>query len=250
MGAENQVVIELISFKTLGFYKKPRILRYTNTMQLFNDHYHGFLNWLATPTGRRFLDLELAQFIKPMQGSHGNQLLLIGNAVFHPLLKEGCFANTHAIGLNQLKKKLPYPDEKFDCIILPHVLEFVAEPELIVKEMQRLLYPEGSLLISGFYPRSFSRLLHNFTTSKPKRHDRAAAIPVRNLTKQLQAIELEEIQCTAFALGKWYRYLPLFPTAYVIKAAERREGLTPLRSRAQIIKPRFATGTSLAYEKS
>ncbi len=38
--------------------------------------------------------------------------------------------------------------------MLPHVLEFAAEPHRILREVERVLVPEGQVVIAGFNPLS------------------------------------------------------------------------------------------------
>jgi SAM-dependent methyltransferase len=47
-----------------------------------------------------------------------------------------------------LNQPIPLPDSSFNTIIISEVLEHIAEPELIWKEMTRLLMPGGKILLS------------------------------------------------------------------------------------------------------
>ena len=47
---------------------------------------------------------------------------------------------------------LPYASASIDLIVLPHVLEFAAEPHQILREVERVLIPEGQVIICGFNP--------------------------------------------------------------------------------------------------
>jgi SAM-dependent methyltransferase len=50
--------------------------------------------------------------------------------------------------------ELPFASESIDLLVLPHVLEFAADPHQILREVERVLRPEGRLIISGFNPAS------------------------------------------------------------------------------------------------
>jgi SAM-dependent methyltransferase len=50
--------------------------------------------------------------------------------------------------------ELPFASESIDLIVLPHVLEFAADPHQILREVDRVLRPEGRLVIYGFNPAS------------------------------------------------------------------------------------------------
>ena len=48
--------------------------------------------------------------------------------------------------------ELPFAAESLDLLLLPHLLEFSEEPHQILREAERVLRPEGELIVSGFNP--------------------------------------------------------------------------------------------------
>ncbi|MBU1425924.1 MAG: class I SAM-dependent methyltransferase [Gammaproteobacteria bacterium] len=48
--------------------------------------------------------------------------------------------------------ELPFASDSLDLVVLPHVLEFAENPHQIIREVARVLRPEGNLIISGFNP--------------------------------------------------------------------------------------------------
>lgn len=50
--------------------------------------------------------------------------------------------------------ELPFASQSLDLVVLPHVLEFSREPHQILREVERVLIPEGQVIISGFNPAS------------------------------------------------------------------------------------------------
>jgi SAM-dependent methyltransferase len=50
--------------------------------------------------------------------------------------------------------ELPFASQSLDLVIMPHVLEFAAEPHQVLREVERVLIPEGQLIICGFNPAS------------------------------------------------------------------------------------------------
>jgi len=50
--------------------------------------------------------------------------------------------------------ELPFASQSLDLIVLPHVLEFAAEPHQVLREVERVLIPEGQVIICGFNPAS------------------------------------------------------------------------------------------------
>lgn len=48
--------------------------------------------------------------------------------------------------------ELPFATASLDLVVLPHVLEFARHPHHILREVERVLVPEGSVVIIGFNP--------------------------------------------------------------------------------------------------
>jgi SAM-dependent methyltransferase len=49
---------------------------------------------------------------------------------------------------------LPFPNASLDLVVLPHALELAGDPHLTLREVERVLVPEGRVLIAGFNPAS------------------------------------------------------------------------------------------------
>lgn len=49
---------------------------------------------------------------------------------------------------------LPFPAASLDLLVLPHTLELSADPHHVLREVERVLVPEGRVVISGFHPHS------------------------------------------------------------------------------------------------
>lgn len=47
---------------------------------------------------------------------------------------------------------LPFDSQSIDLLVLPHVLEFSRDPHQVLREAERVLRPEGRLVLSGFNP--------------------------------------------------------------------------------------------------
>ncbi len=45
---------------------------------------------------------------------------------------------------------LPFPSQSLDLVVLPHALEMAADPHLTLREVERVLVPEGRVMILGF----------------------------------------------------------------------------------------------------
>jgi len=49
---------------------------------------------------------------------------------------------------------LPFPDASIDLVVLPHALELARDPHQTLREVERVLVPEGRVVIAGFNPAS------------------------------------------------------------------------------------------------
>ena len=47
---------------------------------------------------------------------------------------------------------LPFPDNSLDLVVLPHTLELSIDPHAALREVERVLVPEGRVVISGLNP--------------------------------------------------------------------------------------------------
>jgi SAM-dependent methyltransferase len=50
--------------------------------------------------------------------------------------------------------ELPFATQSLDLVVLPHVLEFAHEPHQVLREVERVLIPEGQVIVCGFNPAS------------------------------------------------------------------------------------------------
>lgn len=48
--------------------------------------------------------------------------------------------------------ELPFASHSIDLVVMPHILEFAAEPHQVLREVDRVLVPEGQVVITGFNP--------------------------------------------------------------------------------------------------
>jgi SAM-dependent methyltransferase len=51
-------------------------------------------------------------------------------------------------------EELPFASASIDLVVMPHILEFAHEPHQVLREVDRVLVPEGHVVITGFNPGS------------------------------------------------------------------------------------------------
>ena len=132
----------------------------------------GLSTWFDTPPGRYLLQWERARFdaaVADLFGYHAVQLGLPeletlranrmpnrwlalpepADAHEHPALdgRPGCDLVTHAAAL-------PFAAASVDLLTLPHTLEFSADARTVLREVERVLVPQGRVVISGLNPNS------------------------------------------------------------------------------------------------
>ncbi len=62
---------------------------------------------------------------------------------------------------------LPFPASSLDLVVMPHTLETAADAHQTLREAERVLRPEGRLLITGFNPASLWGLARRRSTWSP-----------------------------------------------------------------------------------
>lgn len=117
----------------------------------------GLDDWLASPAGQYVQDWEQRQVDQAVADVFGFNALQIGQP-------QADFLRANRIPLRQKAgdcgavdvlcecSALPFASHSIDLVVLPHVLEFSDEPHHILREVERILIPEGQLVIVGFNP--------------------------------------------------------------------------------------------------
>src|SRR5471030_2281378 len=124
--------------------------------------------WLATPLGRYLLDRELKYVDETVADVFGYNALQLGLPE-HDFLRASRIpfkcrvAPTAPAGLRARFRDLPIASNSIDLLLLPHVLEFSVNPHQILREVQRILMPEGHAVIVCFNPRSLWGLRRAFS---------------------------------------------------------------------------------------
>ncbi len=115
------------------------------------------LEWFASPLGQYVLEADHRYFDATVADLFGFHALQIGLA---PLSFLRSSRITHRATLDWENKAdivsdadaLPFGADTFDVVALPHALEFVLQPHDVLREVYRILRPEGQVVIAGFNP--------------------------------------------------------------------------------------------------
>ena len=114
---------------------------------------------MATPQGQYVLSRERAYFDRTVSDIFGYNALQLGLPEYDflegnriPLRIRGGNHSNNSVRL--ICTELPFDTDSMDLVLIPHVLEFSENPHQVLREVARVLHPEGNLIISGFNPRS------------------------------------------------------------------------------------------------
>ncbi|MDY6992223.1 MAG: methyltransferase domain-containing protein, partial [Pseudomonadota bacterium] len=129
--------------------------------------------WFQTPLGQRLLAAEvstLQQILPQLFGYHLLQISAIGNGQLleSSRITHRCILThspdyplhhyySHVCALAEI---LPFSQDSLDVVILPHILEFEDNPHKVLREIQRILIPEGHVVLLGFNPFSLWGIYH------------------------------------------------------------------------------------------
>ena len=116
-------------------------------------------DWFETPLGQYLLGQEQAYFDKTVADVFGFNAVQLGLAHQDFLRMSRIPLRVSAGPEAGAKVQVDFPLLSFatnsvDLLLLPHVLEFSDNPHQILREAERVLMPEGQLIICGFNPRS------------------------------------------------------------------------------------------------
>jgi SAM-dependent methyltransferase len=215
-------------------------------------------DWYASPLGSEVAVAEGAAVERQLEGVIGYYLLQIGVAgVFCGSVGEGrirrriqlpATPRSNVPGLQATAEPawLPIASDSVDAVLLPHTLDLVADPQAALREVERVLIPEGRVVVVGFNALSLWGvwgLLGHRRGGVPWCGRFLTPLRVRDwLTLLGFDVEAQEMlvfrppwRRTALrrgvpamdALGA--RLWPVFGGVYVIRGVKRVATLTPLR---------------------
>lgn len=114
---------------------------------------------MVSPLGQYILQMESRWFFKTLENQFGftaiqfgsSEVNLLASCKIRQRILAGQGPTVHIVAdpLN-----MPFATNSVDVLVLPHLLDFTIDPHQVLREAQRVLIPEGRILISGFNPAS------------------------------------------------------------------------------------------------
>jgi len=203
--------------------------------------------WFVTPAGNYVLQWELDQFDNAVEDIFGFRAVQVGlpdidflrrNRISYrfPLsLEPGAAVTADPL-------QLPIASQSVDLLVLPHVLEFSSDPHRVLREAERVLMPEGQIVISGFNTLSFWGLKQSLSRRGSDSPWNARMIGLLRLKDWLKLLGFElnggKFGCYAPPFGEklWLerfgfmeqagaRWWPIAGGVYVVRAVKRTHGM-------------------------
>ena len=134
-------------------------------MGFMDDQIIGLQDWLATPVGSYLLDWEQKQLDAVVADAFGFHALQLGipaldalrsNRMPYRWLADQQIAHSPPLRCALVTDfaALPFAAASLDLLVLPHALECSSDPHATLREVERVLVPDGRVVICGFNPTS------------------------------------------------------------------------------------------------
>ncbi|QEP43419.1 SAM-dependent methyltransferase [Ectothiorhodospiraceae bacterium BW-2] len=195
-------------------------------------------HWYLTPTGRLWLEQEQQLLAERLSHHFGYLLLQLGSPLLFDtcrhspipkrlLLTEQWQQFTSLVGHYH---HLPVASDSIDLVILGHLLQFNDHPHAILREVERILRPEGAVIILGFQPLRLWRINHFIHQHHPSQRG-AELIASLRLFDWLRLLGLkidyrhDYLPASPVALPRWksplQRLNRAFNGGYMVSAIKR-----------------------------
>jgi SAM-dependent methyltransferase len=210
----------------------------------------GFEDWLDTPAGRYVLEWERAKhdhLVADIFGFNAAQLSLPRHEFLSanrmPLrfrCDDGRYAGDAEVRADL--HYLPFASNSLDLLVMPHTLEFDDNPHQVLREAERVLVPEGHVIVTGFNPYSLwgAKRTLSRRQSLPPWRGKYISVPRLKDWFSLLGFELQTgvFGCYAPAVSdeKWLRrfrfmdqagdrWWPIAGAVYIVQAVKRQPGM-------------------------
>ena len=215
--------------------------------------------WYLTNLGVAFAEEECQQLLDMLETRFGYHLLQLGH-LFEPqyfssssirhkvVMDEAAEPGERGVSLLGDFCALPISTDSVDVVILPHTLETSRDPHQVLREVDRILVPEGIVIVLGFNPWSLwgaRRLLSRRSGKAPWCANFFSPFRVKDWVSLL-GFDVLNVQPHFYRLpigrksmlGKLdvlmrlaARLWPAFGAGYVLVARKRVSTLTPIGPR-------------------
>ncbi len=223
-----------------------------------NEIRRNLRNWYQRPAGQLLLAAEREQLDEVLPTLFGYHIIQVGSLLNDELMASSRIP--HRVLLDPdaeyarpnacvYPDALPIASDCVDVVLLPHTLEFERDPHQLLREVDRVLIPEGHVVVMGFNPWSLwglRRLLRRrkrqtppwngdfLTTSRIRDWMALLGFEVVRIQRYLYRPPLERCRVMGklkFLESSGARLWPRFSGAYLIVAKKKVATLTPIKQR-------------------
>jgi SAM-dependent methyltransferase len=206
----------------------------------------SFAAWLETPQGQYLRDWEQAKLDNLLADIFGFNAVQLGFPQLDTLRANRmpfriCCCDRGA-AVQGDPHHLPFASSSVDLVVLPHILEFDPNPHQILREVERILVPEGSAVVAGFNPFSLWGLRRAFAgrRGEPPWQGHYLSVPRLRDWFALLGCETRGGAFGCYAppvrqekwLQRWHfmepagdRWWPVAGAAYILQAIKRQHGM-------------------------
>jgi len=207
--------------------------------------------WFETWLGQYLLEKEQNHFDQAVMNVFGYNAIQIRFPQYNFLRTnrmplQFCIDTKKGAALLANPDFLPIESNSIDLVLLPHVLEFSSNPHQILREVQRVLVPEGQVIICGFNPRSLWGVRKWFGPSRHSFPWNGNFIALPRLKDWLTLLDFEmtagKLSCYAPPINqeKWLqrfkfmeftgdRWWPISGGVYFLQAIKRIHGMRVIK---------------------
>jgi SAM-dependent methyltransferase len=244
-------------------------------------------NWLRSPAGQYLLEWERKQLDEVVVDIFGYHALQMGLPALDALQSNRMPHRWLAMHEEPDPKQpvalrahvcfdfaaLPFPANSLDLVVLPHTLEWTSDPQTTLREVERVLVPEGKVVICSLNPASLWGLCHQrsrlyrfmdvLSSFLPEDSCLISYWRLRDWLRLLGfEVEVGRFGCYRPAvqslqwLGRWHwldrlgaRFWPIFGAAYFVVAVKRVRGMRLLGPHWKAVPALAAKPVSIAHKR-
>ncbi len=228
-----------------------------------NNKYYGpaMRDWYHSAAGQTVLEQESAVLARVLPDLFGYHLLQIGSCgqdvlgssrITHRMVMDVSDCCQYGVdqqaSLCACPDYLPIASDSVDAVLLYHSLEFSPDPHQVLREIERVLVPEGHVLVLGFNPRSLwgmRALLHRRGDTMPWNGHFLNQPRLRDWLSLL-GFDVLHVQPLCFQpplkhagggqgqklMARWgARWWPYFCGVYLMTARKKVSTMTPIKPR-------------------
>jgi SAM-dependent methyltransferase len=255
-----------------------------------NEQIIGLQDWFETPAGQYLLDWEQSRFEAAVADIFGYHALQLGLPALDALTANRMPHRWLAISWPHSRKTalpvarepalvmdfaaLPFAAASLDLVVMPHTLDSHLDPHASLREVARVLVPEGRVVICGFNPASLWGLRHRrellcrrYGLGTPLLPELGQTIGNWRLRDWLHLLDFEiessHFGCYVPVVGseKWLkrlawmdrlgsRWWPIFGAVYFVVAIKRVHGVRLLEPAWKKVSSRSSSSLPVANRNS